>query len=122
EAVLPKGSSAYFSPIHVHRNPKYWPDPLKFDPDRFLPEEIAKRHPCTFIPFSYGSRNCIGKEKILSQCVDKADQILNIVDEKLKNPEDEFSIIEKNIALKLRRLPKETKTYTEKLMIYFEQS
>ncbi|XP_060533904.1 cytochrome P450 4C1-like [Cylas formicarius] len=60
DIVMPKGSSAFFGTVFIHRNPKYWPDPLKFDPDRFLPEEIAKRHPCTYIPFSYGPRNCIG--------------------------------------------------------------
>ncbi|XP_074042277.1 cytochrome P450 4C1-like isoform X2 [Leptinotarsa decemlineata] len=58
--ILPKGSSVYFTPHYIHRNPKYWTNPLKFDPDRFSPDEIAKRHPCTFIPFSYGPRNCIG--------------------------------------------------------------
>lgn len=61
--VLPEGSSALFSTVNIHRNPNYWPDPLRFDPDRFLPEEVAKRHPCCFIPFSYGPRNCIGEGK-----------------------------------------------------------
>ncbi|XP_056646965.1 uncharacterized protein LOC130451760 [Diorhabda sublineata] len=60
DIVFPAGSSAFFGPVHIQRNPKYWPDPLKFDPDRFLPENVAKRHPCTYIPFSYGPRNCIG--------------------------------------------------------------
>ncbi|XP_074029603.1 cytochrome P450 4C1 isoform X2 [Leptinotarsa decemlineata] len=60
DALLPAGSSAAFITLFIHRNPKYWRDPLKFDPDRFLPEEVAKRHPCTYIPFSYGPRNCIG--------------------------------------------------------------
>ncbi|CAH1118516.1 unnamed protein product [Phaedon cochleariae] len=60
EFVVPEGSSVFFGPVHIQRNPKYWPDPLKFDPDRFLPENVAKRHPCTYIPFSFGPRNCIG--------------------------------------------------------------
>ncbi|KAJ8916543.1 hypothetical protein NQ315_000185 [Exocentrus adspersus] len=58
--VLPKGAGACISVLNIHRNPKYWPDPLRFDPDRFLPEEVAKRHPCTYVPFSYGPRNCVG--------------------------------------------------------------
>lgn len=47
---------------------------------------------------------------------DKADQILNIVSSKLSNPDDEFSLIGKTIAAKLRRLPKETRIYTEKII------
>ncbi|XP_072381842.1 cytochrome P450 4C1-like [Diabrotica undecimpunctata] len=60
DMVFPGGSSVAIGPVFIHRNPEHWPDPLKFDPDRFLPENIAKRHPCTYIPFSYGPRNCIG--------------------------------------------------------------
>lgn len=57
---LPKGCSVVLVIIKVHRTDELWPNPLKFDPDRFLPEEVAKRHPYSYIPFSAGPRNCIG--------------------------------------------------------------
>lgn len=60
EYVLPAGSSSVLVIIHTHRNPLYWPNPLKFDPDRFLPEEVAKRHPFAYLPFTGGPRICIG--------------------------------------------------------------
>lgn len=56
--VLPRGASVLLLFIATHRNERYWKDPLKFDPYRFLPE--AKREPNSFIPFSIGPRNCIG--------------------------------------------------------------
>lgn len=43
-----------------HRDPLYFPDPLKFDPDRFSEENRGNIDPDTYLPFGIGPRNCIG--------------------------------------------------------------
>ncbi|KAL7303904.1 hypothetical protein TKK_0004024 [Trichogramma kaykai] len=60
--LLPRGSNVFLHIFNVHRDPNFWPEPEKFDPDRFLTEEIKKRHPFCYIPFSAGFRNCIGRK------------------------------------------------------------
>lgn len=57
---LPPGANAVVVPAAIHMNPKYFPDPQKFNPDRFLPEESVKRPVGAYIPFSSGPRGCLG--------------------------------------------------------------
>nr|CAI5840714.1 unnamed protein product [Callosobruchus analis] len=58
--ILGRGTNVFISPFITHRLPHYFPDPLKFDPDRFSQENMERMHPYSFIPFSIGPRNCIG--------------------------------------------------------------
>ncbi|XP_033220656.1 cytochrome P450 4C1-like [Belonocnema kinseyi] len=59
--TLPKDCGIVIAILSIHRNKKYWPEPLKFDPNRFSPEEVAKQTPYTYMPFSFGPRDCIGR-------------------------------------------------------------
>jgi cytochrome P450 family 4 len=55
--TFPKDVEVIFSPFLMGRNPKYFSDPLKFDPNRFLE---LKSDPPGFIPFALAPRKCLG--------------------------------------------------------------
>ncbi|GMR45237.1 hypothetical protein PMAYCL1PPCAC_15432 [Pristionchus mayeri] len=65
--LLPREATLMISPYLVHRNESIYPNPERYDPERFLPENIAARHPYDFIPFSAGPRNCIGQRFAMNQ-------------------------------------------------------
>ncbi|XP_070493934.1 uncharacterized protein [Chironomus tepperi] len=58
--TMAKGSTIFIPTIGFHYDEKYWTNPMKFDPERFTQEEIAKRPPQCYFPFGEGPRNCIG--------------------------------------------------------------
>lgn len=57
---VPAGTNIFFSPYYLHRHPDFWDEPEVFNPDRFAPDKVKKRHKFAFIPFSAGPRRCIG--------------------------------------------------------------
>ncbi len=58
---LPAGTYFFFSQYILHRSEEYYPDPLRFDPERFTPEQKAARPRFAYFPFGGGSRQCIGE-------------------------------------------------------------
>jgi len=56
-----KGDTIVVSPYITHRHPKYFPDPERFDPDRWLPERAEGLHKFAYFPFGGGVRKCIGE-------------------------------------------------------------
>uniref|UniRef100_A0A3F2YWK2 Cytochrome P450 n=1 Tax=Anopheles epiroticus TaxID=199890 RepID=A0A3F2YWK2_9DIPT len=77
QCTLPEGSTGYkLEPFHdyiipnhmpvmipiyaIHRDPKYFPNPTLFDPERFAKENQDQIQPCTYMPFGVGPRTCLG--------------------------------------------------------------
>nr|AGJ51945.1 cytochrome P450 CYP6BQ22 [Dastarcus helophoroides] len=59
EVILKKGMKLIIPVIGLHHDEDYYPQPEKFDPERFSAENL-NRHPYTFLPFGEGPRICIG--------------------------------------------------------------
>ena len=58
---LPAGQIVGVPIYAIHHDPEYYPEPQRFDPGRFTPENKKKRNPYTYMPFSLGPRMCIAQ-------------------------------------------------------------
>jgi len=56
-----EGTILALPPYVIHRDERFWPDPLRFDPERFTAEAKAARPRFAYLPFGGGARSCIGE-------------------------------------------------------------
>lgn len=57
---VPAGADVVVCPYTMHRNPAFWDDPERFDPDRFAQDRTVDRPRYAYIPFGGGPRFCVG--------------------------------------------------------------
>jgi cytochrome P450 len=57
----PAGTDVFMSPYVVQRDPRHWPEPDQFRPERFSAGAPSAAHRFAFIPFSAGPRHCVGE-------------------------------------------------------------
>jgi cytochrome P450 len=61
EYTIPAKSILLMSPWVVHRDPRWWPEPERFQPERWIAEAAEKRPKFAYFPFGGGARVCIGE-------------------------------------------------------------
>jgi cytochrome P450 len=66
---LTPGTELIISPHAMHHNPEHYPDPERFDPDRWTPERARQLPKGAFVPFGGGIHQCIGNHFALTEIV-----------------------------------------------------
>nr|WET52702.1 cytochrome P450 [Phaedon brassicae] len=66
--IIEKGTQMWMSVWSIHHDANYFPNPEKFDPERFNEERKKEIYPYSYIPFGSGPRSCIGQRFSLLKC------------------------------------------------------
>ncbi|NOU10982.1 MAG: cytochrome P450, partial [Nitrospira sp.] len=102
---LPPGAWVFISPWNLHRNPRWFADPNRFDPERFSDEAQRTRPAFTYIPFGAGGRRCLGEsfaemEGLLILATIASTVRLNLVDGQTIQP-DPVMTLRPNVSVQM---------------------
>lgn len=59
--TVPRGAVVRLMTYITHHDPRWFPNPDRFEPDRFLPDRYAQLPACAYVPFGAGPRVCLGQ-------------------------------------------------------------
>lgn len=77
---IPAGTTVFLSPYLTHRHPAVWPEPERFDPDRFAADDVARRPPGAYFPFAAGPRACLGAPLAMLEAQLIVAQVMQVYD------------------------------------------
>ncbi|KAE8733458.1 CYP716B2 protein [Hibiscus syriacus] len=105
--TIPKGWKAFWTVHTTNKNPKYFPDPERFDPSRFEGNGPA---PYTFVPFGGGPRMCPGKEYARLEILTFIHNLVTSYKWLKSNPNEKISYIpspipEEGLPIKIQTIP-----------------
>jgi len=110
---IPTGATVHLSVYSVHRDPRWWPDPERFDPARFLDGSDRARPRGAYLPFGAGRRVCVGQSfalleaTLIAACMAQRYQ-LDLVDGATVEPEATVTLRPKGgLRLRLQRRDRE---------------
>lgn len=87
---IPKGTDVFVSTWAIHRDPHLWPQPTRFDPDRFLPERVKDRHRWAYLPFGAGPRSCVGDHFAVAEATIALATLVRRIE--IESVDDEFPL------------------------------
>ena len=109
---VPAGKSLFVATSVTHRLPEFFPDPDRFDIDRYLPDRAEHRQPNVFVPFGVGTHHCLGGSFAETQTLLTIATIMHIAEIELDPPGYELKMTNvptprpKGFRFRLKRLRK----------------